>query len=430
MWYQVNVEGCQPQVRVSHGSTILHQSSENSGEIGRVVLYGGKNNTTCKPELSFISIGIGCTEDIAKPQSKQSLGKLSKLLGGSAASIAQSTNSHITNSSSTTTTTNSQTYVNNHNAQYNHFSNINNNNNNSSSSNHHQQQQQPQQSFSIQQQSKPRKTYSKLPIYSGSVIFHSENASTNGSGPGLRLNHSMVAINSGMHKGKIILFGGTDEDGNINCSDDLFILDSEQLWWERVRPTGTHLPASRHSHFSFQISNDSVIIFSGIDINNQVLNDIHILTLTSQNLLKWSQPNISGLTPDLKNKNFKVGYSNNSIWVIQTDGILYRFDIVNFKWNIVQYKGKSPIVDDRIISCTSYANYLVFLVDNEIYFFDTIQLEWLGSSIDGDLPFKRRGHSITMVGSMLVVVGGQCEYPLSTVLTKDIEIIDLKPFLF
>eukprot|EP01133_Synstelium_polycarpum_P016926 gene16926-20134_t len=240
-WYQVNVEGSQPQVRVSHTATILHRAGSEGcsvNEIGRVVVYGGKS-TAGSPggqftDLAFMSVGVGCTDEIAKPQSRASQAKLNKLLGGAGGNslLANGASNHnggvaslIPAMGSTTIATTT--------------SNITNTANTSP----------PLSSF---QAVTKRKSYSKLPLYSGSVLYHWENSATDGTSPGTRTNHSLVAINAGTHKGNIVLYGGVDGEGTL-VSDDLFILDTESLWWERVRPLGLS-PGPRHSHYSCQIS--------------------------------------------------------------------------------------------------------------------------------------------------------------------------------
>ncbi|EGG22562.1 hypothetical protein DFA_04692 [Cavenderia fasciculata] len=380
MWYQVTVEGGQPQSRINHASTFLHKQSLANGscpstanEIGRVVVYGGRSspnspNTPPLSDLAFMSIGIGCTDEIAKPQNKHSQNKLNKLLGGN-------NNNNNNNSNSSAGASSSSSLIQNNNIN----SSLPNPNPNpssltsTSSTSSFTSSSTSSSAASTSFSTLKRKTYSKLPVYNGNILYHWENSLAHGEensgvgsprGPSDRMNHSLLALNLGTHKGKIIMFGGVDSAGT--CYNDLYILDAEMLWWENIKNAiGSTPPSPRHSHYSCQISNDTILIYGGINENKEYLNDIYTCSLTNQNLLKWNQIYSTGSIPKLK-ENDQIIYCSNALWVVKDDGDIYKMDIANFRWNAVSYKGTSPVLDNGYTSITSYATYLIILVESEL----------------------------------------------------------------
>eukprot|EP01132_Coremiostelium_polycephalum_P002690 gene2690-3336_t len=434
-WFQVPVEGSAPPVRILHTATILNKS-DNINEIGRIVIYGGKtaNGNNQFTDLAFMSIGSGAIDELAKPQNETSVNKLNKLLVGNKNPIQQPWTPP------------------------------------------HQQQQQQQQNQTSFQQKAFRKTYSKLPLYTGSLLYHWENSTPEGTLPGNKLNHSLTAINYGSHKGRIILIGGIDinsiysnnSNGNIDIydpnsntytlSNDIYLLDCDSLYWLKVKTITGNPPSPRHSHYVCQIASESILLFGGIGESNKIFNDLYLLNLSSQNVLKWNQPNVTGTQPDLKNQNYRVCFCSGYLWVITTTSTststsplsnslesipapssssssqhveMFRLDVGSFKWSTVQFNGHVPNFGGSKGDCsiiTSYAHFLIVLVDNQLYFFDTLSFEWSELEVEGDLPIKRKFHSISVVGSLLLVLGGQSEMPLSTVMVRDVEAIDLKAF--
>ncbi|KAF2074046.1 hypothetical protein CYY_004660 [Polysphondylium violaceum] len=436
-WYQTNIEGSIPTVRTSHTSTILNKIDATSSH-SCIVIYGGKTQKQTNlvyTDLAFLSVGSGVSvnEEIAKPQNQTSMGKLNKILGSGASSVPSvpvqppptqrqpitiggDRNNSNTASSFTPPAIQKQSPS-----------------SSSSSSS-------ASSSSSPSSSSQSRKTYSKLPVYSGSVIYNWENSTSEGDVPGNRFNHSLTALNSGSYKGKIILIGGVINNSNNSnnnlrneldtINNDIFLLDCDTNYWVKIQAIGIY-PEARHSHYVCQISNETILLFGGINDSNQVLNDTHLLNLSNQNTIRWTQPNSMNNAPDLKGKEYKVCFCSGAIYVIiSNSNEMYKLDTSTFKWSQVCFVGTLPKFQMEWSSITSYLHYLVFLIENEIYFFDTIGLEWTELDVDGDRPTKRKGHSINVVGSILVVIGGQCEFPLSTIMARDIEVIDLTLFFY
>ncbi|EGC37235.1 hypothetical protein DICPUDRAFT_30610 [Dictyostelium purpureum] len=382
-WHQLNIEGSIPPARISASSSI--------NDIGTIVFYGGgsPSSTNNYTDLAFMSVGVGVTDEIAKPQNTTSMGKLNKILGSNISKNCQQLQ---------------------------------------------QQQQQIQQGFS-KQNGASRKTYSKLPQYSGSTIFHWENSVCEyaaNENPGNRVNHSLTSINSGGYKGKILLIGGQlfDNCNNISLSNDIYLLDCESLLWVKCPSTGTS-PSPRHSHFVHQISSDTLLLYGGIGDSNQILNDVYLLNLSNQNTLRWSQVNVFGTVFSFKDKNYKVCVCNGFLWVIISEGLeMYKLDLSTYRWSAVQYHGSFPRFQSEYTSIGGcFGSIILLLVENDIFFFDTnpTELVWGELEVQGEKPMKRKFHSVSMVDSMLILVGGQYELPLSTISTRDIEMIDLKP---
>ncbi|KAN0024901.1 hypothetical protein ACTFIV_009310 [Dictyostelium citrinum] len=457
-WYQLNIEGSQPPVRISHSSTILISkqdgascSNYNVNDLGTIAFFGGgsSNSSNGYTDLAFLSVGGGVTDEIARPQNTQSIGKLNKILGSnvnnSAANgstvnsnnnnnnIIQKTlgfSKNITTTTSTTTTTTTTTSTTTTSSN-----NSNNNNNNCNNS------------------AQIRKTYSKLPQYTGPTIYHWENSTCDGDIPSNRINHSLTALN-GNYKGKLLLIGGmivgdssnnnysngsNNRGGNsnsnsnigISLSNDIYLLDCESLFWVKCQASGNQ-PKPRHSHFVHQISNDTILLFGGIGENGQIYSDVHLLNLSNQNTLKWTQPNVFGTIFNLKDKDYKVCFSNGFLWIIISECMeMYKMDINTFRWSPVIYNGNFPhggFLSEYTLIGGCFGNIILLLVENEIFFFDTVSLEWGELEVDGgERPMKRKYHSISVIDTMLIVVGGQTELPLSTISTRDIEMIDLRP---
>ncbi|KYQ90414.1 hypothetical protein DLAC_09033 [Tieghemostelium lacteum] len=457
MWYQVNVEGSQPSFRVSHSVSILNRSESEVAGCSTVVIYGGKTPVTTittaaansnYTDMAFFSIGIGANEEYAKPQNQQSISKLNKILGA-ATNNGTSNNNHSStsiqnnkcNTTSNTVTSSSSP------SSFNSFS-INLSNNNTTTT-----------TTTTTTATTPRnKSYSRLPVYSGQNIFHWENCQqSEGDLPGDRTAQSLVALNMGQHKGKVLLFGGYSStlshssasspklngassslsNKENNLSNDIFLLDYESLYWLKCKAIGNS-PQPRHSAYLCQISPDTILLFGGINDQNQILTDIHLLHLSNSNSLKWHQPSVHGQYSSVqeifKQKtstqiSYKTIYCSGYLWLFVSNHEIYKFEVSSHKWTQVVYYGTLPKgFDDNTLLCT-YNHLVILLVGNELHFFDTLKLEWTGLDVDGDLPMKRKNHSLSIIGTLLLVVGGQHELPLSTVCAKDIEIIDLKTFL-
>ncbi|GBG86799.1 hypothetical protein CBR_g42082 [Chara braunii] len=105
--------------------------------------------------------------------------------------------------------------------------------------------------------------------------------------PSPREGHSAALIGN-----RLFVFGGcgkASDDAEETYFNDLYILDTETMWWSKGNTTGT-APAARDSHTCSSWGN-SLVVIGGEDSNNSYLSDVYILNAES---LEWKQLETTG----------------------------------------------------------------------------------------------------------------------------------------
>ncbi|PKA59848.1 Acyl-CoA-binding domain-containing protein 4 [Apostasia shenzhenica] len=179
--------------------------------------------------------------------------------------------------------------------------------------------------------------------------LHILDASTNtwispilhGKGPDAREGHSAALINK-----KLFIFGGCGKFGNSHEEvyyNDLYILDTETLVWERAVTSGTP-PVPRDSHTCSSWKN-KLIVLGGEDASDCYLADVHMLDADS---LTWRQITTSGqmLAPRAGHTTVSLG-SNLFVFGGFTDARnlyddLHVLDVENGKWSRVTNINQGP----------------------------------------------------------------------------------------
>ncbi|CAN2040469.1 hypothetical protein GMMP15_1780008 [Candidatus Magnetomoraceae bacterium gMMP-15] len=97
------------------------------------------------------------------------------------------------------------------------------------------------------------------------------NVDTKGDNPEPRYFHSMAKLTNG----KVLLFGGSNQLIDIEVYNDTWIFEEREdgFYW-RVAPNDGLIPEARWKHKIINIDDGKVLLFGGVNISNESLNDV------------------------------------------------------------------------------------------------------------------------------------------------------------
>eukprot|EP00002_Diphylleia_rotans_P035160 TRINITY_DN7646_c0_g1_i8.p1 TRINITY_DN7646_c0_g1~~TRINITY_DN7646_c0_g1_i8.p1 ORF type:complete len:192 (-),score=36.33 TRINITY_DN7646_c0_g1_i8:96-671(-) len=111
----------------------------------------------------------------------------------------------------------------------------------------------------------------------------------NGAKPNARYEHAVAVVNDGS---RVIMFGGTD--GGDVLFDDLYIANTENFRWIKLRPKGEY-PSARNLHRMASIGT-KVYLWGGCLLGNEPTKDTQVRVFNSENL-EWIVLSSTGPTP-------------------------------------------------------------------------------------------------------------------------------------
>ncbi|KAJ5071762.1 faciogenital dysplasia protein [Anaeramoeba ignava] len=139
--------------------------------------------------------------------------------------------------------------------------------------------------------------------------------------------------------------------------------------------------------------------------------------------INWKFVPVKGLKPKPISKHQSCLF-NNKMYVFggeikENDKIkklnsIYEFDLISKTWQLIQPKGIIP--EERSWHTMSKIGYLFYVFGgegnndkfNDLHIFDPIEFEWkLPTNIYGDLPCTRSGHSSSVIGDQMWIMGGR-----------------------
>ncbi|KAI9326930.1 hypothetical protein DFJ73DRAFT_632322, partial [Zopfochytrium polystomum] len=232
---------------------------------------------------------------------------------------------------------------------------------------------------------------------------------TGGASIPCRVNASCTAVGGD----RVYAFGGfhfySDEVYN-----DVFVLSMSDLIWKRVDYIKGRGPCKRCDHTATLWGQDRLIIFGGRDANDEFLNDLFILNLTS---LEWSEPETFGPAPSGRGKHSSVIYQDR-LYIYgefnsqdnQVAGELNILDLRLMQWN----PEPIPVAPRHSHFCTAHKNRLyiyggmtpsmdpatnLLIVDLSDYVQTSV------SVAGGDTPPTLGQHFAQLCGERLVVGG-------------------------
>ena len=219
--------------------------------------------------------------------------------------------------------------------------------------------------------------------------------------PEPRHGHSAVAF-----RNYLVVYGGV---GAFNrslhireCFPLVYIFNTISLKWECIKPLG-RMPEARRNH-SAAVCGTTMIIYGGIDGNGKILGDLQALNL---NTFEWFSP--------------KIDRSSNK------PGPLHSFSLSAFYHPSVARQANFdvfsvPNYQDEIFTRKNSGIYLFGGVNRKGEAFNNLYalqpkkkgvreeesiLKWTKISPTGTPPTPRYGHTATVCGSQLFIIGGR-----------------------
>eukprot|EP00741_Cyanophora_paradoxa_P009306 tig00000144_g9014.t1 len=249
---------------------------------------------------------------------------------------------------------------------------------------------------------------------------------------------------------KLVIFGGytsaeSESSGSVGgkCFNDVHILDIETLQWQRPI-VGGNAPESRWGH-SAVIVKDKILIFGGYSSTrvegNTFFSDFHVLDLTE---MTWSQPVIHGVAPSERWGNSATlvgnkvivfgGYSRSSSGIGRCFNDLFVFDIATMSWEAPGVTGEPP--SERTGHSATLVGNRLYLIGgasagdhcfNDVHIFDIEKRHWWKPGrIYGKRPTERCGHLAALAGSEIVVYGGVGAGDTGFRCLNDVHVFDLE----
>ena len=248
-----------------------------------------------------------------------------------------------------------------------------------------------------------------------------------GNSPPARDSHSAIIYNNT----DMIIFGGNGTSGKLN---DLWNFNFNEKKWTKISGTGNS-PSPRDGHLTSLIYNKYMIIYAGLDNDDNVIHDIYLFDI--QNKI-WYECDIEGVP--IQNKDgqscCKIG---NTMYLFGGQGPAddeYSNDLFTLKFeipdNIKDLKnGKKPkaIISDVEINnnnlrpkvrasqtCVGYKDQFLIIIGGEgktqmplddIWIFDLKTKSYIEIELQGEEKIEGRFcHSCLVYGDILALYGG------------------------
>ncbi|KAI8825653.1 uncharacterized protein EV422DRAFT_491897 [Fimicolochytrium jonesii] len=232
-----------------------------------------------------------------------------------------------------------------------------------------------------------------------------------GKPPPLRA-HTTTVVGS-----KLYVFGGCDAD---TCYADLHILDTETLWWTKMRTQGS-IPAPCRAHSASLVQNRFLVVFAGGDGPNY-FNTLHYLDTVT---LVWYAPQTTGPVPSPRRAHSAFVYGSDVYIYAGGDGIRALADLYKLNTSILTV-GPAPVLtwtqlttsgtqpESRGYHTTNLIRNTPHLVlyggsdghecFSSIHMLNLQTLTWSTPTLAASPP--RLSHTATQIGSYLFVLGG------------------------
>uniref|UniRef100_A0A7S4NJX9 Uncharacterized protein n=2 Tax=Guillardia theta TaxID=55529 RepID=A0A7S4NJX9_GUITH len=220
---------------------------------------------------------------------------------------------------------------------------------------------------------------------------------------------------------KVIVFGGTGKQGNLN---DCYELNVLEMRWSILFQSGDVRPSPRHGHTMTQTSQEEVaILFGGAGAG--FFNDLFLFDCRTG---RWSLPPQHGAPPaprafhstcalDRNNRMFIFGGQNGSA----NFNDMYDFDMETMTWTFVQTTGILPSprwghsavvqgMDTMIVFGGAGDQFF-----NDVFLYNLFGSSWKFAHGPGEAPAGRWGHSCIMHGesAALYIFGGCSKHAAS-----------------
>ncbi|PGH05056.1 hypothetical protein GX51_03154 [Blastomyces parvus] len=254
-------------------------------------------------------------------------------------------------------------------------------------------------------------------------------------GPGPRVGHSSLLVGNAF-----IVFGGdTKTDENQSLDDTLYLLNTSSRQWSRAVPPGPR-PAGRYGH-TLNIVGSKIYVFGGqvegFFFNDLVAFDLNALQNPSNKwefLIRNSHDGgpPPGKIPPARTNHSIVSYNDKLYLFGGTNGIEWFNDVWCYDprtnlWTQLDYVGFVPaareghaaaIVNDVMYIFSGRTEEGADLADLAAFRITTRR--WFSFQNMGPSPSPRSGHSMTVFGKQIIVLGGE---PSTT--TRDAEELSL-----
>lgn len=250
----------------------------------------------------------------------------------------------------------------------------------------------------------------------GGSMFWTE-PSVNGVPPSARVGHTATLVGT-----KVFFFGGHD---GKTCLNDVHVL--VMMNWRDVQCTGGR-PNPRVS-CTMNVVGSKLVMLGGA-AHEKPLNDVSILDTASG---LWTVPTVSGTPPAalvghtstlIASELFVFGGSDG-----KRDGNeLNLFDIETHSWSQPALEGQAPMARVGHTACQVGSTKICFFGGygirigyvNNTHILDTALLSWSRPYINGAPPAPRVGHTATMIGVKMFVIGGASNGKVM----KDLHVLD------
>eukprot|EP00274_Cyanoptyche_gloeocystis_P007191 CAMPEP_0196667380 /NCGR_PEP_ID=MMETSP1086-20130531/65048_1 /TAXON_ID=77921 /ORGANISM="Cyanoptyche gloeocystis , Strain SAG4.97" /LENGTH=332 /DNA_ID=CAMNT_0042004705 /DNA_START=53 /DNA_END=1051 /DNA_ORIENTATION=- len=255
-----------------------------------------------------------------------------------------------------------------------------------------------------------------------------------GKPPSERWGHSAVLWQKQGSTPKLVIFGGftsAEGDGSASslggrCFSDVHVLDLEKHFWTTPEVSEI-VPAARWGH-SAVIVEDKLVVFGGYSSTsvqgNTFFNDFNVLDLEAWT---WSRPTPTGKAPCERwgNSVTKVGdflvvvggYSRSAMGVGRCFKEVYIFDLGTLHWSQPIILGKAP--QERTGHSATLVGNRIYVIGgasagdhcyNDVYSLTIVSkdlLVWSGPlKTSGRKPSERCGQTLGLCGSHLALFGG------------------------
>jgi N-acetylneuraminic acid mutarotase len=232
---------------------------------------------------------------------------------------------------------------------------------------------------------------------------------TSGSRPTKRSYASVV-----VYKDSLIVFGGYDINDQIR--DDIYLMDFKSKHWHEVQVyPGGYIPKARYQH-SAVIYKDEMIVFGGSCMYEWV-NDVNKFTFKTYT---WTKVECSGKIPSPRACHSAVVYENDMFVFggAKNDGEelyggqLYVLDLNCFKWKQIESVGQPQIVWGH--SAEVYDKYMFIVCgsfgkrnySNAVYRFNLNTYKWKKIKCNNELLKPRNYHCSAVINHEMYIFGG------------------------